>query len=184
MTSRASAARFARALFDVVLAERGDLVRVARELADFATLVSGNEPLHRALTSPAIPASRKRAVLEQLLRAAGGLSPQLGKLLLMMADRDRLVLLPELVRAYEHRLMDHQQVIRAEVVTPVPLPADRASALEAGLARATGRRVQLETRVDPAIIGGAVARIGSTVYDGSITRQLEKMRESLVSAAE
>ena len=63
------------------------------------------------------------------------------------------------------------------------LPADRVAALQQGLARATGREVQLETRVDPSIIGGAITRIGSTVYDGSVTRQLEKMKEALTAAA-
>jgi F-type H+-transporting ATPase subunit delta len=70
-------------------------------------------------------------------------------------------------------------VVRADVTTAVTLPADRLSALEAGLARATGRQVQLEHRVDPAILGGAVTRIGSTVYDGSLTRQLQKMQEAI-----
>ena len=65
--------------------------------------------------------------------------------------------------------MDHRQVVRAEVTTAVALPADRVAALQHGLAQATGRDVQLETRVDPSIIGGAVARLGSTVYDGSVT---------------
>ena len=71
--------------------------------------------------------------------------------------------------------MDHQQVVRAEVTTAVELPADRVAALQQGLAQATGREVQLETRVDPSIIGGAVARIGSTVYDGSVTTQLREV---------
>jgi F-type H+-transporting ATPase subunit delta len=80
--------------------------------------------------------------------------------------------------------MDHLKIVRAEVVTAIPLPADRISALQVGLARTTGRQVQLETRVDPSIVGGAVARIGSTVYDGSVTRQLERLKETLTSAAD
>ena len=80
--------------------------------------------------------------------------------------------------------MDHQNVVRAQIVTAVALPPDRVTALADGLKRATGRNVQVETRVDAAIIGGAVARIGSTVYDGSITRQLERMRETLAGAAD
>ena len=65
--------------------------------------------------------------------------------------------------------MDYQQIVRATVTTAVALPPDRVSALAEGLATATGRQVQLRVDVDPAILGGAVARIGSTVYDGSIT---------------
>jgi F-type H+-transporting ATPase subunit delta len=184
MTSRAAAARYARALFDVVVAERADPQETARQLGDLAALVSGHEALARALTHPAIPAAKKRAVLDEVLARAGGLQKPLVKLLLLLADRDRIALLPELVEAFERRLMDHLKIVRAEVVTAVPLPGDRVAALQRGLARSTGREVQLETRVDPTIVGGAVARIGSTVYDGSVVRQLERLKEQLTAAAD
>jgi F-type H+-transporting ATPase subunit delta len=184
MTSRGAAARYARALFDTVLAEKGDVAGTYRELGQFVALVTSNAALARVLTNPAIPAPRKRGVVETLIGRAGALQPSVAKLLLLLADRDRLALLPDLAEAYENRLMDHQQVVRAELVTAQPLPADRVGAITAGLKSATGRDVQLETRVDPAIIGGAVARIGSTVYDGSILRRLERMRETLASAAD
>jgi F-type H+-transporting ATPase subunit delta len=183
VTPRAAGARYARALFDVVTKERGDLQEVGQQLAAFSRIVAGNELLSRVLTNPAIPAPRKRAAMEHLIAKAGGLAPALTKLLLLLADRDRLVLLPDLDRAFQNRLLDHAQVVRAEVVTAVALPGDRIAALQQGLARATGRQVQLENRVDPSIIGGAIAKVGSTVYDGSVTRQLEKIKEALTSAA-
>jgi len=184
MTNRASALRYARALFDVARAEGMDLQRIERELTGFAQLVHGNEMLHRALTNPAVPAPRKRGIIEQLLARAPETPSPLAKILLLLAERDRLVLLPDFVEAYRSRLMDHLRVVRAEVVTAQPLPDDRLAALHQGLANATGRQVQLDTRVSPEIIGGAVARIGSTVYDGSIIRQLEKMRVALSSATD
>ena len=79
--------------------------------------------------------------------------------------------------------MDHQKVIRAEVVTAVDVPADRLTSLQQSLARATGRDVRLASRVEPDLIGGAVARIGSTVYDGSISRQLERIKDALTTEA-
>jgi F-type H+-transporting ATPase subunit delta len=106
-------------------------------------------------------------------------SPILTKLLLLLADRDRLMLVRDIDETYRVRLMEHHNVVRAEVTTAMPLPADRVAALERGLAAATGRRVQLETRVDGGIIGGAVARIGSTVYDGSVTTQLQRLKHQL-----
>ena len=184
MTSRASATRYARALFDVALAEGVDVQQVERELTGFVQLVNGNEMLQRALTNPAVPAPRKRGVIEQLLARVPETPSPLAKLLLVLGERDRLVLLTDLAEAYRSRLMDYMKVVRAEVVTAQPLPDASAAALQRGLANATGRQVQLDTRVSPEIIGGAVARIGSTVYDGSITRQLEKMREALSSAAD
>ena len=184
MTSRGAAARYARALFDVTMGEKKDLLQTQHDLSEFARLVAGNEPLQRVLTNPAIPAARKRGVVEQLIARSGSLQPAVAKLLLMLAERDRLVILPELAHAFDSRLLEHQNVVRAQVVTTVALPADRLTALTAGLERATGRSVRIETRVDDRIIGGAVVRLGSTVYDGSITRQLERMKETLAAGVE
>jgi F-type H+-transporting ATPase subunit delta len=184
VTSRGAANRYARALFDIALAEGKDLQQVQQDLGDFARLVAGNASLQRVLTNPAIPIARKRGVVEQLLARAGSLQPAVSKLLLMLAERDRLAILPDLARAFDSRLMDHQNVIRAQIVTAVELTPDRVTALTAGLKSATGRNVHVETRVDTTIIGGAVARIGGTVYDGSITRQLERMKETLAAGVE
>ena len=178
MTNRGAATRYARALFDTVLAEGLDVQQTQKDLGEFARLVAGNDALQRVLTNPAIPVARKRAVIEQLV-ARASLQPVLAKLLLMLAERDRLVILPDVADVFDARLMEHQNVVRASIVTAVALPSDRVTALAAGLTRATGRSVLVETQVDPAIIGGAVARIGGTVYDGSITRQLERIRETL-----
>jgi F-type H+-transporting ATPase subunit delta len=178
MTNRAAATRYARALFDVALKE-ADPQGVETELTAFAALVSAHGPLQRALVTPSIPGARKRALVEALLAKAGTVAPVLSKLLLLLADRDRLVLLPELAEAYRERLMQHQGVVRAEVVTAVALPGGRRAALEQGIARATGRTVVLTATVDPGIIGGAVTRVGSTVYDGSVARQLVRLKEQL-----
>ncbi len=184
MTSRGAAIRYARALFDIALAEKKDLRKTYDDLRAFSDLFSKTEGLARVLTNPAIPASRKHALVDALIKRAGATQQAVAKLLLMLAERDRLILVPDVADAFERRLMDHEQVVRAEVVTASPLPADRVAALRDGLARATGRDVQLESRVDPHIIGGAIARIGGTVFDGSMTRQLERMRETLTTAAD
>ena len=181
MTSRGVATRYARALFDVALAERQDLEQIDRELAGIVALVSGNEGLARALTDPAVPPARKRAVVEELL-SRSPVNDMLARTIRLLADRDRLMLLPDLAAAFRNRLMDHQQIVRAEVTTAMALPADRVTALQQGLADATGRQVQLEVRVDPSIVGGAVTKIGSTVFDGSVTTQLERLKRKLVEA--
>jgi F-type H+-transporting ATPase subunit delta len=182
MTARAAAVRYARALFDVALKE-GDIQQAGRDLGEFSRLVASHDLLARVLTNPAVPAARKRGVVESLLARTPRLSPIVAKLLILLAERDRLVLLPDVATAYDARLMDHARVVRAQVTTAVPLPPDRIAALRDGLARATGRQVQLEAHVDPAIIGGAVARIGSTVYDGSVTTHLARVKQRLTTAA-
>jgi len=183
MTSRGAAVRYARALFDVAQKE-ANIEDVGREVSAFASVVAGHELLSRVLSNPVVPAPRKRAVVQDLLARSGTVSPVVSKLLLLLAERDRLVLLPEIGRAYQARLMDHADIVRAELTTAVALPEERVAELRNGLATVTGRQVQLETKVNPAIIGGAVARIGSTVYDGSITTQLQKVKERLSTVSE
>src|SRR5688572_1928756 len=177
MSTRASAGRYARALLDVVIKE-GNPEQVDQELATFAGLFADNSELQKALGNPAVPVAAKRKVVESLVERTRPM-PALGKLLLMLADRDRLTLVPELAEVYHERLMEHRQVINAEVTTAVPLSAERVAQFEKRIAAATGRRVTMTTSVDPSLIGGAVARVGSIVYDGSIATQLSRMQERL-----
>jgi F-type H+-transporting ATPase subunit delta len=181
MSSRAIATRYARALFDVALKE-SDPVRVGGQVSAFAEVVAGHAELARVLANPAVPTRMKRGIVERLLETTTTEGP-LAKLLVLLADRDRLGLLPELVQAYRARLMQHQQVVEAHVTTATPLEDVRADAIAQGLAAKTGRQVRLSRSVDPALIGGVVARIGSTVYDGSVARQLERLRERLAQDA-
>jgi F-type H+-transporting ATPase subunit delta len=177
MRSRASAARYARALFDVALQE-SDPAQVERDLAAFATLMSSNAELHGVLTNPGVPMAGKRAIAETLATRLNAAAP-VRKLLMLLAERDRLALVPDLLDVYRERLRELQHIIRAEITTAAPLSADRTAQLQERLSKATGRHVDMTTSVDPAIIGGMVARIGSTVYDGSVAAQLAKIRESL-----
>jgi F-type H+-transporting ATPase subunit delta len=178
VSARGSAARYARALLDVGVKDRS-AERIEQELASVDELLTRHPDLWRVLTNPAVPVAAKRGVIQDLVKRVA-MSGPVGRLLQMLADRDRLVLLPDLLAVYRERLMDHQQVVRAEVITAVALPEDRAARLKERLAQMTGRRVTVTTRVDPAIIGGVVTRIGSTVYDGSVATQLKRMRERLL----
>jgi F-type H+-transporting ATPase subunit delta len=181
VTNKTAATRYARALLDVGVKEQADLERLSADLAEFVRLFVDHPMLAKVLLNPAVPVPRKRSAVAELT-ARAGTSPIVSKLLLLLAERDRLVLLPDMLDSYRERLLDHQHVVRAEVTTAAPLAADRAKALADSLARMTQRTVTLATAVDPSIIGGIVARIGSTIYDGSVTRQLEKMKERLIDA--
>jgi F-type H+-transporting ATPase subunit delta len=177
MSMRASAARYARALLDVAIRE-SDPERAEEELAAFVDLVRTNPDLQRTLANPVVPATDKRAVVQQILDRLNP-TPPVGKLILLLASRGRLALLPDLLDVYRERLMEHRNVLRAEVTTAVPLSPERASQLQRRLAAATGRVVTMTTSVDASIIGGVVTRIGSTVYDGSVATQLAKVRDRL-----
>jgi F-type H+-transporting ATPase subunit delta len=180
MTNRAAAAPFARALFDV--ARHTDPARVGQDLQAFVALVEAHPDLLKALVSPAIPPNIKINVLRDLL-ALQPLADPVARTLLLLAERDQLIILPEIAALYDERLLDFQQVVRAEVTTAEPLSAEHQQALEQGLAQATGRSVRMSTRVDPAILGGLVAQIGSRVFDGSLARHLARVREQLVQAS-
>ena len=180
MTHRTAATRYARALIDVAVKEHADLAQIESELAGFSTLVRSNPNLEQALLNPAVPAPRKRAAVAELTAHAKVVTI-LSKLLMLLAERDRLVLLPDLLVAYRERLQAIQNVVQAEVTTAMPIPPERAKEIERSLATATGRTVNLSTRVDPSIVGGVVTRIGSTVYDGSVTNHLRRMRQRLLS---
>jgi F-type H+-transporting ATPase subunit delta len=178
MTTRASAARYARALFDVVLKE-GDVEGSGQDLSAVGELFRRSD-LQRVLTSPAVPAARKQAAVQQLLSLLK-LSPPVTKLMLLLAERDRLALVPDMIDLYRERVMAHQNIITAEVTTAAPLSPQRLTELQERLAKATGRTIAMTTKVDPALIGGIVTRIGGTVYDGSLATQLTRFRDRMIT---
>jgi len=178
VTNKTAALRYARALLDVAVKEHADLEQIDADLSEFVALFEQHPALAKVLLNPAVPTPRKRAAVADLL-ARATFSPILSKLILLLAERDRLVLLPDLLASYRDRLMDYRHVVRAEVTTAAPIDAARVQQIQSGLAIATGRTVTVATRTDPTIIGGLVARVGSTVYDASVVRQLERMKQRL-----
>jgi len=179
--SRALASRYARALFEVAVAQ-ADPRAIEPELANFVAFFEQSPPLRRALWNPAVPAARKLAVVCEITGRARYAAP-LEKLLKLMAERDHLALLPHLLEAYRRRLMDHLGIVQAEVTTAAALPPERLREVERALARATGKQVTISTRVNAAIIGGVVAKVDSTVYDGSVVRQLERIKDKMTGAS-
>jgi F-type H+-transporting ATPase subunit delta len=185
VTAGAASGRYARALFDVVLREGNDAAveQIQGELQQFTELFAHGQ-LAQVLGNPGIPVSKKKALANALIARMGPVSAPLAKLIVILAEKDRLTLLPGIARAYGNRVMDHLKIVRGDVTTAVPLSPDKLRALEQGLAQASGRKVVLESRVDPSIIGGVITRLGSTVYDGSVTTQLQKMKQSLIEAGQ
>jgi len=175
-----AARRYAAALFDVTH-KSGSVEAVGQSLAQLQALISGHPELSRALASPAIPATVKRDILLAVVDAVGGVPAEIRRMLAMLADRDRLAELPELAAAFALRLMDAKRILQADVVTAVPLSDASRAALTEALGRATGKSVSITERVDPAIIGGVIAKVGSFVYDASLMRQLERMRDTLTA---
>ena len=181
MTEQAAATRYARALFEVSL-DSGDPQQTEREIAAFQELVDGHETLARVVANRAISPAVKKAIVEAILDRTPKTAPVVGRLLLMLAERGRLHLLPTLLAVYRDRLMDHLGVVRARVTTAEPLDSRRIASVTEKLTAATGRQVTLETSVDGNLVGGMVTRIGGTVFDGSLAHHLDRLRQRFMTA--
>ena len=180
MSTLSVARRYAAALFDVAR-KSGTEERVGEQLTAFAGLVAGHADLQRAVDNRAIPVTAKKALVAALIDASGGMTAELKRTLLLLAERDRLGTLPEVASSYRDRLMGQQKITAAEVTTAVPLSPEHRATLTAALRRAAGGEVTVTERVDPSIVGGVVARVGSVVYDGSVQHQLDRLRETLAA---
>lgn len=174
--------RYANALFDVVN-RVGDLAKARADLDGMVALVANQSELRRLFESRAIPAQKKRAVMAAVLDTAPGMMPEIRRTLLLLADNDRLGMLADVAERFGERVNQARRILPAEVTTALPLGSANRDALAAALGRATGSAVTLTERVDPAILGGVVARVGSLVFDGSVTHQIEKMRQKLLAEA-
>ena len=138
MTLHAVARRYAAALFDVVR-KRNTIDRVEQELNAIRDLVAGHDDLRRVFDTPTVPAPKKRAIVDAVLAAAGGVSDETRRLFEMLADRDRLIILPALASAFSERAMQSRNVVAADVTTAVPLPAGKRDGAR-GRARPRHRR--------------------------------------------
>ena len=179
MSLRTSANRYAKALFDVALAEKNDLVQVDRDLEAVVAMMHESPDLARAAGRAGVTDAARTSLIEAVADTMG-LTPPVKKLLVLLAESRKLSLVPDLAASYRERLLNHQNIVRAEVTSAAPLSAEKTRALEDRLSKVTGKKVNLSVSVDPGLLGGVVARIGSTVYDGSVKTQLERMRQQLV----
>lgn len=180
MTNRAVAARYARALFEVSR-DNGDPEQTDCDLSAFQAILDGHAGLKNSLLNPAISSVRKHAVVDAIL-AKTKTSAVVKRLLLMLAERNRLNLLPDLHEVYGDLLMDYLGVLRARITTAEPLEAARLESLIETLATATGRKVTVETSVDDALVGGMITQIGNTVFDGSLAHHLRRLRQRFMTS--
>jgi F-type H+-transporting ATPase subunit delta len=179
MSLRTSANRYAKALFDVALEEKADLGRIDKDLSEMTEILRENTELMRVVDWANVPDAQRRAVMESVLDKIGVAAP-VKKLLVLLTEQRKLVYVNDLAEAYRERLLAHQNVVRAEVTSAAPLSPEKTKALEESLSKVTGKKVELSVSVDPELLGGVVAKIGSTVYDGSVRTQLARMRQELV----
>ncbi len=170
--------RYAKALLDVA-AERGALEAVGRDLHTMAEVLKQNREAAGLFANPAIPLADKRRVLQSLAERAA-VQPLSANFLGLILEKRRLLRLGEIALAYEEQTDERLNRVKAIVTSAVPLSEPMLEGLRARLRSATGKDVYMEARGDPAILGGLVAQVGSTVYDGSLRSQLKRMRGQLL----
>jgi F-type H+-transporting ATPase subunit delta len=180
MTLSAVAARYANALADVVTASSSILrPEVAVEqLRAFESVLQSSPELQNALITPAVPANRKKAVVGRIVDMLK-LAQVVRNFLLVLIDRRRITSLSDIIQSFEQIVEERMGFARAEVASARELTEPQRSALNAQLEKLTGKGIRMRMRVDDSLIGGVIARIGSTVYDGSLRGQLASLEHRL-----
>lgn len=181
MANVSVARRYARALIDVA-AEAGGLDRVGDQLGRLATLIQQSAELSDLLNNPAYTKAQRRSVLDPVMAAAQVNDQAVVNLVHLLTDRDRTASLPDIERIYRTMADARAGRVRGSVTSAVPLAREALSRIESALQQITQHNVVLEAKVDPSLLGGVTAQVGSVVYDGSLRSQLEDMRRSLKQA--
>ena len=176
---KALAERYAGALVDVAL-ENKQADQVKRELSEFAALIRESPELHAFLSNPSIARAAKHSAIDAIV-AKMGASRTLRNYLFVIVDQRRAGMLIEIEQAFSRLLDARQGITQALVTSATELTAKERQELDVALGKLTGEKVQAQFTTDTALIGGAVVRIGSTIYDGSVRAQLQRMRARMIS---
>lgn len=177
MSSQTVARRYASALADAVLAG-GDAREIQDELVRWEKMIQGSELLREVFSNPTINYDQKRSVVEEMIRRTK-VRPATANFLRILLKNQRLTELIEVNKKFAETLDERSGVVAAEVTTARPLSGEIQQALEQRLASITGKKVRFSFATDETIIGGMIARIGSTIYDGSIRNQLRQVEGRL-----
>jgi F-type H+-transporting ATPase subunit delta len=171
------ARRYASALADVVI-ERREEREVQQEIETWASMIQGNPQLKEAFANPTVAYDQKQKVLEELISRTR-VRPTTASFLRVLLRNQRLAQLPEVAERFGQILDERAGVVAAQITTARPISEELKKSLHDALMSATGQTVRLTFATDETIIGGVVARIGSTVFDGSVQNRLERLAEGL-----
>ena len=176
----AFAPRYARAFADVVLETKLDPADVEQQLTDFAATFAASKDLREVLLNPSIPTAKRVWILDAV-NSRIGCGPKVRNFLAVLISHERLAALSEIIEEFRLEMNRRLSISDAEVVTARLLQDQERAKLEREVAELAGTRVNATFRQDKSLIGGAIVRIGSTIYDGSVRGRLERLRERLVS---
>ena len=174
---------YARAFADVVMetGSRVDPASALQELRTIEALLNESDPLRRVLENPSIPGNRKRAVVDVITKRLGT-TRQVRNFIVVLIDHRRLPLFSEILKQLEQELDNRQGFAEAQISSTRQLSDSEKQMLEAEISKLTGKKVRARYEHDSSLLGGAVVQVGSTIYDGSVKGQLERIREQLVES--
>ena len=177
MTDRKLATRYARALL-AALPDPSSQDAAGRFLDGLAGALESDTALRKALVDPAISAAKKAKLLESLT-SGRGLPRPVGGFLATVVANGRVAALPSMALVFREERERAQGIVTGTLTTAAPIADVLASRAAAALSRLAGSRVRLRLRVDPELLGGAVAQVGSMVYDGSVRTQLDRLKHRI-----
>jgi len=176
---KSASLQYANALADIALAQ-GVAEPAAQQLHEFGVAYAQSAELRTFLASPAVSVEAKHAVIEKIVARVRA-SKIIRNFLFVLADRRRTNVIPEVIAAFHEVIRQRQGVAEAEVFSAIELSAAQKKEMAAMLARLTGKKIEAKYALDPALLGGAVVRIGDTIYDGSLRSRLNEMRARLAA---
>ncbi len=173
--------RYARALADVVFETRLDAARAVADVRTMVETIGSSPELRNVWESPAVPPEQKLRLLDAIV-ARTGTSKQVRNFVAVLMDHHRLAALPEIARQFEAELDQRLGFAEAEVTTARELDGAEKRELEGRIAEVTGKKVRATYARDPELIGGAVIKVGSTIYDGSVRGQLQRLKQQITNS--
>jgi F-type H+-transporting ATPase subunit delta len=177
----AVASRYARALVDVIIDEKIDAATAVQQMRDMVSAIEASRDLRMVWESPAIPAEQKRALLDAMAQQSGLLRP-MRNFFAVLIDHGRIPMVAQIARQFEAELNRQLGFVEADITSSRPLSAEEQQGLQSQVERITGKKVRAKYATNPELLGGAVVRVGSTIYDGSVRGQLQKLREQLANS--
>jgi F-type H+-transporting ATPase subunit delta len=174
----AIASRYARALVEVVLEQKIDPSTAVQQVNDMVGSVGASDQLRMVWESPAIPAEQKRSLLDAMVGQSCTLRP-IRNFFAILIDHGRIPMLAQIARQFETELNTQLGFVEADVTSSRQLSAEEKQGLESQVERLTGKKVRARYGTNAELLGGALVRVGSTIYDGSIRGQLQKLKEQL-----
>ncbi|GAC1622728.1 MAG: F0F1 ATP synthase subunit delta [Candidatus Acidiferrum sp.] len=174
---KSASLQYANALADIALAQ-GAAEPVAKQLGDFGAAYAESAELRNFLASPAVSHEAKHGVIEKVAARLGA-SKIIRNFLFVITDHRRSSILPEIIAAFQQVIRKRQGIAEAEIVSAAELSRTQRAEFTKTLETMSGKKVVAQYSLDPALLGGAVVRLGDTIFDGSVRNWLNQMRERL-----